>query len=166
MLPQTSLFEYLGELEDRRSEKNRDQPLMNVLVIAILGVICGANIFAEIERYEIAKAEWLKGFLDLRHGIPSLDTYGRVFRRLDEEAFHRMFLAWTQSGCEASEGEVIALDGKKLRGREEKASQRPGIWMVSAWASENRQVLGQQKVAAKSNEITAIPTLLALLAVW
>lgn len=163
MLPETSLFHYLGELEDPRIEKNRDHPLINIMVIAILGVICGADSFVEIERYGKAKAEWLRNFLDLRHGIPSHDTFGRVFRMLDETAFQRMFVEWTQSLCEVSAGEIIALDGKKLRGSEEKAGKRPGIWMVSAWASENRLVLGQQKVEAKSNEITAIPTLLGRL---
>jgi predicted transposase YbfD/YdcC len=163
MLPETSLFHYLGELEDPRIEKNRDHLFINILVISILGVICGADNFAEIERYGIAKAEWLKGFLDLSHGIPSHDTFGRVFRMLDETALQRVFLEWTQSICEASEGEIIALDGKKLRGSEEKATKRPGIWMVSAWASDNRLVLGQQKVEAKSNELKAIPALLARL---
>jgi predicted transposase YbfD/YdcC len=163
MLPQTSLFEYLGELEDPRIEKNQDHPFINVLVISILAVICGADSFTEIERYGIAKTDWLKGFLDLRHGILSHDTFRRVFCMMDEEAFQRMFLEWTQSLCEASEGGIIALDGKKLRGSEEKTTKRPGIWMVSAWTSENRLVLGQQKVEAKSNEIRAIPELLARL---
>lgn len=163
MLPENSLFHYLADLEDPRIEKNRDHPLMNVLVIAILGVICGADNFTEIERYGLAKEGWLKGFLDLTHGIPSHDTFGRVFRWLDEAAFQEAFLQWTQSLWQVSEGEIIAFDGKKLRGTEEKAQKRPGIWMVSAWAKENRLVLGQKKVDEKSNEITAIPELLSRL---
>jgi predicted transposase YbfD/YdcC len=161
MLPETSLFEYFADLEDPRIEKNRDHPLINVLVIAILGVIGGADNFTEIERFGRAKEAWLKNVLDLKNGIPSHDTFGRVFRWLDEEAFQTAFLNWTQSLCQVSEGEIIALDGKKLRGSEGKAQQRPGIWMVSAWATENRMVLGQKKVGEKSNEISAIPELLS-----
>lgn len=163
MLRESSLFQYIADLEDPRIEKNRDHPLMNVLVIAILGVICGADNFVEIERYGLAQEEWLKSFLDLKNGIPSHDTFGRVFRWLDEAAFQEAFLKWTQSLCQVSEGEIIVLDGKKLRGSEEKAQKRPGIWMVSAWAKENRMVLGQKKVDEKSNEITAIPELLSRL---
>jgi len=163
MLPESSLFHYIADLEDPRIEKNRDHPLINVLVIAILGVICGADNFIEIERYGLAKAAWLKSFLDLKNGIPSHDTFGRVFRWLDEAAFQEAFLKWTQSLCQVSEGEIIALDGKKLRGSEDKAQKRPGIWIVSAWAKENRMVLGQKKVDEKSNEITAIPELLSRL---
>jgi predicted transposase YbfD/YdcC len=161
MLPETSLFQYFADLEDPRIEKNQDHPLMNVLVIAILGVICGADNFSEIERFGWAKEAWLKSFLDLKKGIPSHDTFGRVFRWLDEEAFQTAFLNWTQSLCQVSEGEIIALDGKKLRGSEAKGQHRPGIWMVSAWATDNRLVLGQKKVDEKSNEITAMPDLLA-----
>jgi hypothetical protein len=142
MLPESSLFEYFADLEDPRIERNRDHPLINVLVIAILGVICGADNFTEMERFGRAKEAWLKHFLDLTNGIPSHDTFGRVFRWLDEGAFQTAFLNWTQSLCAVSEGEIIALDGKKLRGSEGKAHQRPGIWMVSAWATENRMVLG------------------------
>jgi predicted transposase YbfD/YdcC len=163
MLPESNLFHYLADLEDPRIEKNRDHPLINVLVIAILGVICGADNFTEIERFGWAKAEWLKNFLDLDNGIPSHDTFGRVFRWLDEAAFQAAFLKWTQSLCQVSEGEIIALDGKKLRGSEEKTQKRPGIWMVSAWAKENRMVLGQKRVDEKSNEITAMPELLSRL---
>jgi predicted transposase YbfD/YdcC len=163
MLSETSLFAYFAELEDPRIEKNRDHPLMNILVIAILGVICGADNFTEIERFGLAKEEWLKSLLDLENGIPSHDTFGRVFRWLDENAFQDAFLRWTQSLCQVSAGEIIALDGKKLRGSEEKSAKRPGIWMVSAWAKENRLVLGQKKVDEKSNEITAMPELLSRL---
>lgn len=163
MLPETSLFAYFVGLEDPRIEKNQDHPLINVLVIAILGVICGADNFTEIERFGWAKADWLSTFLDLENGIPSHDTFGRVFRWLDETAFQEAFVNWVQSLCQVSQGEIIALDGKKLCGSEEKSRQRPGIWMVSAWAKENRLVLGQQKVAEKSNEITAMPELLSRL---
>lgn len=163
MLPKTDLFTYFSDIEDPRIEKNRDHPLINVLVIAILGVICGADTFTEIERFGLAKEEWLKQFLALENGIPSHDTFGRVFRWLDESAFQEAFLKWTYSLCQVSTGEIIAFDGKKLRGSEGKAPKRPGIWMVSAWAKDNRLVLGQKKVDEKSNEITAIPELVSRL---
>lgn len=163
MLPKTDLFTYFADLEDPRIEKNRDHPLINVLIIAILGVICGADTFTEIERFGLAKAEWLKQFLALENGIPSHDTFGRVFRWLDESAFQEAFLKWTSSLCQVSAGEIIAFDGKKLRGSEDKAPKRPGIWMVSAWAKDNRLVLGQKKVDEKSNEISAIPELISRL---
>lgn len=124
------------------------------------GVICGADTWVDIERYGQAKREWLGTFLDLKNAIPSHDTFGRVFRWLDAEQFQAQFIAWTQHICELTEGQVVALDGKKLRRSHNKQHERDGIWMVSAWAGENRLVLGQMKVDEKSNEITAIPRLL------
>ena len=115
----------------------------------------------DVERYGKAKKAWLSTFLNLEKGIPSHDTFGRVFRWLDEDAFQSRFVKWTASICQRTKGEVIAMDGKKLRRSQERRKGRDGIWMVSAWASENRLVLGQKKVDDKSNEITAIPELLA-----
>ena len=96
-------------------------------------------------------------------GIPSHDTFGRVFRWLDAEEFQKRFIAWTERLCEMSSGQMVALDGKKLRRSQDRSHQRHGIWMVSAWVSDNRLVLGQRKVDEKSNEITAIPERLAAL---
>lgn len=163
MLAKASLFRYFSELEDPRIEKNKDHPLINIVIIAILGAVCGADGFTEIERYGLAKEAWLRSFLDLKHGIPSHDTFGRVFRWLDEGAFQEAFIEWTQSLWQMSEGQIVAFDGKKLRRSQDKAQARSGIWMVSAWAHENRLVVGQSKVDEKSNEITAIPELLARL---
>lgn len=163
MLPETSILAYFAELDDPRIEKNQKHPLMNVIAIAILGVICGADSWVDIERYGQAKQEWLGTFLDLKNGIPSHDTFGRVFRWLDNEQFQAQFIAWTQHICELTEGQVVSLDGKKLRRSHDKPHERDGIGMVSAWAGENRMVLGQTKVAEKSNEIKAIPKLLAAL---
>ena len=160
---ETSILSYFADLEDPRGEKNRTHPLMNVVSIAILGVICGADNWVSIEMYGQAKASWLGTFLDLSKGIPSHDTFGRVFRWLEEEAFQARFVQWTQRICQATGGQVVAVDGKKLRRSHDRQHERDGIWMVSAWASENRIVLGQTKVDDKSNEITAIPHLLAQL---
>lgn len=163
MLPETNILAYFEELDDPRIEKNQKHPLINVISIAILGVICGADTWVDIERYGNAKREWLGTFLDLKNGIPSHDTFGRVFRWLDAEQFQARFVTWTQHICELTAGQVVSLDGKKLRRSHDKQHERDGIWMVSAWAGENRMVLGQTKVNEKSNEITAIPQLLNLL---
>lgn len=163
MLPETSIISYFAQLEDPRDERNRKHPLMNIIAIAILGVIGGADTWVDIERYGKSKQEWLGTFLDLSNGVPSHDTFGRVFRWLDSEAFQAQFVAWTEQVCAISRGEVVALDGKKLRRSQDRLHERDGIWMVSAWASENRMVLGQRKVDDKSNELTAIPLLLSAL---
>lgn len=163
MLPETSINAYFAEMDDPRIEKNQKHPLINLISIAILGVICGADTWVDIERYGNAKREWLSSFLDLRNGIPSHDTFGRVFRWLDAEQFQAQFIAWTQHICDLTAGAVVALDGKKLRRSHDQSHERDGIWMVSAWAGENRMVLGQTKVNEKSNEITAIPVLLTAL---
>ena len=113
--------------------------------------------------YGKAKKEWLKTFLELPNGIPSHDTFGRVFAAIDPDEFEKSFRDWVQTIHELTRGQVIALDGKQLRGSQESETGRSAIYMVSAWASENQLVLGQQKVADKSNEITAIPKLLKIL---
>jgi predicted transposase YbfD/YdcC len=163
MLPEMSILHHFAQLEDPRDERNRKHPLINIIAIAILGVIGGADTWVDIERYGKSKREWLGTFLDLSNGIPSHDTIGRVFRWLDSATFEAQFVAWTEQICALGGGEVVALDGKKLRRSQDGTHQRDGIWMVSAWASENRMVLGQRKVDDKSNEITAIPLLLSTL---
>src|SRR5512134_1772869 len=163
MLPETSILVYFADVEDPRKEKNRKHPLINLIGIAILGVICGADNWVDIERYGKAKQKRLGTFLDLSQGIPSHDTFGRVFRWLDAEQFQQCFIAWTRQLCAITGGQLVALDGKKLRRSQDRRHEREGIWMVSAWVSDNRLVLGQRQVEAKSNEITAIPELLTLL---
>lgn len=163
MTLENSILQEFAELEDFRIERNRVHPLINIVTIAILGVICGADTWVDIERYGQAKSDWLSEFLDLSHGIPSHDTFGRVFRWLDEDAFRACFVRWTARICAATDGQVVAVDGKKLRRSGDSRHEKDGIWMVNAWAVENRMVLGQKKVDAKSNEITAIPHLLAQL---
>jgi len=163
MYPETSIMAYFADMEDPRTGQNITHPLVNIVLIAILGVICGADGWVDVERYGNAKRDWLASFLSLEKGIPSHDTFGRFFRWLDEEAFQTCFVTWTASLCQRTQGQLVAIDGKKLRRSQERRKGREGIWMVSAWASENRLVLGQKKVDDKSNEITAIPALLAQL---
>jgi predicted transposase YbfD/YdcC len=161
--PLGSINAHFSKLEDPRIERRKLHPLLNILVIAICGVISGAENWVDIELYGNLKQEWLKQFLDLRHGIPSHDTFGRVFRLLKAEAFQECFLAWVKAISEVTKGQVIAIDGKELRRSMDDRLGRRAIHMVSAWASENRLVLAQQKVNEKSNEITAIPALLEML---
>jgi hypothetical protein len=113
--------------------------------------------------YGELKKEWLAKYLDLSHGIPSHDTFGRVFRRLKAESFQGCFLAWVKAVNELTQGQVIAINGKELRRSLDGTLGKRAIHMVSAWASENQLVLAQLKVDEKTNEITAIPELLEML---
>jgi predicted transposase YbfD/YdcC len=162
---QLTLMACFAEVEDPRDGPAQLHKLEDILTIAICGVICGANDWVNIELFGQAKEEWLKTFLELRNGIPSHDTFGRVFRALDPEQFEQGFLNWIVSIQQATEGEVIAIDGKKLRRSHDGLLGKDAIWMVDAWASENQITLGQLKVDEKSNEISAIPKLLELLMV-
>lgn len=132
-------------------------------MVTICAVICGAESWVEIENYGLAKQSWLETVLELPNGIPSQDTFGRMFARLRPEALQQCFLNWVQSVFEVSGGKLIAIDGKTLRSSYERGGKRGMIHMVSAWAVQNRIVLGQYKVNEKSNEITAIPALLSVL---
>lgn len=126
-------------------------------------MICGADNWVEIENYGIAKQEWLNTFLELPNGIPCHDTLERTFARLRPEQVQQCFLNWVQAALNITDGQLISLNGKTLRGSYERGGKGGMIHMVSAWAHQNRLVLGQQKVHEKSNEITAIPKLLQIL---
>ena len=139
--------------------------MLDIVIIAICAAICGANSWTEVELFGHAKQDWFKGFLELPHGIPSHDTFGRVFALLDAEQFQTCFVEWIQAVKKLSQGQIVALDGKKLRRSHDRTLGKEAIYMVSAWASENRLVLGQRKVDDESNEITAIPQLLDMLEV-
>jgi predicted transposase YbfD/YdcC len=135
-----------------------------MFVIAICAIICGANDWVAVEEFGNAKHAWLRRFLDLSNGIPSHDTFGRVFARLAPDQLEQGFTNWFAALHDATDGEVVAVDGKRLRQSADRAWGRAAIEMVSAWASANRLVLGQEKVATGSNEITAVPALLERLA--
>lgn len=161
LLPSISVC--FGDLEDPRVEGRCAYPLIEVLTIAICAVVAGANAWTEVETFGKSKEAWLKQFLPLAHGIPSHDTFGDVFRMLDGEAFQRSFIRWIEQVFTVTAGQVVGIDGKTARRSHDKTIGKDAIHMVSAWASANGITLGQRQVDAKSNEITAIPELLALL---
>ena len=144
--------------------RNIRHPLFDIFVIALCAVISGAEGWEDMEEYGQAQADWLEEFLDLPHGIPSPDTFRRVLSRLKPEELTQCFINWTDSLRESIAGEMVAMDGKTLRRSFDRAADKGAVHMISAWASANRLVLGQLKVGDKSNEITAIPHLLGLLA--
>jgi predicted transposase YbfD/YdcC len=163
--PKNKLVEHFSKLEDPRIERSKRHKLIDILTVTLLGVICGADSWVGIESFGRAKLKWLRRILELPNGIPSHDTIARLFARLNPEQLQQCFLEWVRSLVRLSEGEVIAIDGKTLRQSDDSADGKGAIHMVSAWATENRLVLGQCKVNEKSNEITAIPRLLRLLEV-
>ena len=158
-----SIEAHFGDLEDPRVERTKLHQLIDILVIAISAAICGADTWEDVEMFGKAKQEWFKRFLAIPNGIPSHDTFNRVFNRLDPEQFRQCFISWIKAASERFGGQVIAVDGKTLRRSHDRGVGKAAIEMVSAWASANRLVLGQVKVDEKSNEITAIPELLQML---
>lgn len=154
-----SPLRYFAELRDPRVERTREHLLEEILLMAIAAILSGANGWNEIEDYARCKREWLKSFLRLPGGIPSHDTFNRVFSALDPEELEKGFVAWVSSIAKLTAGEVVAIDGKALRGTLE-PGKKAIVHMVSAWANGNGLVLAQRKVDEKSNEITAIPKLL------
>ena len=159
-----AISDHFADLQDPRIDRTKLHKLFDIIVIAICAVICGADSWVEVEEFGNAKMDWFRTFLELPNDIPSHDTFGRVFALLDPDQFRLCFVSWIRAISQITEGEVVALDGKTLRRSHDKTLGKGAIHMVSAWASTNRLVLGQLKVDEKSNEITAIPELLRLLA--
>jgi predicted transposase YbfD/YdcC len=163
--PVEILQEHFADLPDPRQLRSEDHPLINILFIAVCAVLCGAEHFTEMEAFGQAKEPWLCQHLDLCRGIPSHDTFNRVFRLLDPEAFGRCFVSWSRALAELTAGEVVALDGKSVRRAFDKAvGEDKPLHLVSAFAVANGLCLGQRKVASKENEIVAVPKLLEVLA--
>lgn len=158
---ENSLLDFFEDLEDPRLDRCKRHLLIDIIAISVCAVISGCDAWDEIEDYGKAKYDWLKTFLSLPNGIPSHDTFNRVFSILCPESFERCFGEWVASLSCLIDGEVVAIDGKTIRGA--KVNGTSPIHMVSAWACERNLVLGQSKVEEKSNEITAIPNLIEAL---
>lgn len=159
--PSCSLIDHLGQLPDPRVNRTRRHELVDIMVIAICTLLCGGESFYDMEDFGKAKRDWFATFLRLPNGIPSHDTFTRVFSMLDPGSFRDCFMRWTESLRAAVDREVVALDGKALR-RAREAGEGIG-YIVSAWAASNRLTLGQLRVPDKTNEITAVPELLRCL---
>jgi len=155
-----SLF---AQVEDPRMERTKLHRLRDIIILAICGVICGAEGWVEIEEFGKAKEAFFTELLDLPNGIPSHDTFGRVFVLIDPKQFEASFVQWVQGISKTVKG-VVAIDGKTLRRSHDRANGKKALHLVSAWAVENRVVLAQIATEEKSNEITAIPLLLKQLA--
>jgi predicted transposase YbfD/YdcC len=161
--PAQSLEDCFSAVPDPRVLGRCDHKLLDILMIAVCGVIAGAESWVEVETFGQAKESWLRKFLELPNGIPSHDTFGRTFSVLDAEAFQESFAKWVEAVFRVTEGQVVAIDGKTMRRSHDKSIGKEAIHIVSAWARSNGISLGQKKVDEKSNEITAIPELLRLL---
>lgn len=157
-----ALESYFTTVDDPRIERTKAHPLIDIIVITICAVICGADDWVGVAEFGTSKAAWLKDFLELPNGIPSHDTFGRVFARINPDQFQQSFLQWIQA-VQTVRADIIAIDGKTHRGSHDRPNGKTALHLVSAWAAENRLVLGQIAVDSTSNEITAIPQLLDLL---
>ncbi len=159
----TSISAHFASLPDPRVERTKEHRLVDILTVGLCAVICGADGWTDMETFGRAREPWLRTFLALPGGIPSHDTFGRLFARLDPEAFGRCFVAWVQAVAPETRHHLVAVDGKTLRGSHDRAHGQAPLHLVSAWAAASGLVLGQVAVDDKSNEITAIPLLLHLL---
>ena len=157
------LVDYFEELADPRIERCKRHSLLDIITIAICAIICGADNWVHVAMFGRSKEEWFRTFLELPNGIPSHDTFGDVFSRLDPERFQECFMEWSQGVAELLPGEVVAIDGKTARRSYDSRAGKGALHLVSAWASANTLTLGQVSTEEKSNEITAIPKLLELL---
>ena len=160
-----SIVEHFQTLEDPRIERTKKHLLLDILIIAVCTLLTGGEGFQDMELFGKSKRQWLQTFLALPHGIPSHDTFGRVFARLNPTRFQECFLSWTRAVATLTQGTLVSLDGKTVRASFDRATAASPLHMVSAWCSQNGGlVMGQLKTDSKSNEITAIPELLQLLA--
>jgi len=159
----TTIWDHFWVLPDPRMDRTKLHKLEDILTLTLCGIVCGAETWVDIVEFAQAKEDFFGEFLELPHGIPSHDTFGRVFAALDPERFESCFQSWVRNLAGSSKGKLIALDGKTVRRSLDRAGNKAAIHMVSAWVHENRAVFGQVRVDDKSNEITAIPKLLEML---
>jgi len=160
--PDSPFRKHLHCLKDPRRHNTRHL-LHDILLLALCALISGADSWTQVAEYGRSKLDWFKDFLELPNGIPSHDTFGRLFAQLDPQGFHDFFTRWVRELSESLQGKTVAIDGKTLRGSRDQANGKSAIHLVSAWASDIRLVLGQLKTTDKSNEITAIPELIKIL---
>jgi len=161
--PFASLEACFGDMPDPRVQGRCDHTLLDIILIAVCAVLCGAESWSEVEEFGQAKENWLRQYLELPAGIPSHDTFSRVFRLVDAAEFQHRFMTWVEQHFQIERGQVIAIDGKTARGSKDRFRGQDAIHLVSAWASESGVLLGQRQIDEKSNEITAVPELLKLL---
>ena len=161
--PKHSILEHFSDIKDIRIERGKKHKLIDIITISICAVVCGADGWEDIELYGITRKKWLGEFLELPNGIPSHDTFARVFAQINPEEFNKSFLNWVKGICKRTAGEIIAFDGKQSRNSGDEKNGQGVINTVSAWAISNKLVLGQRKVEGKSNEITALPELINVL---
>ena len=159
----TSLFDHFWDLEDPRVNRGNNHPLFELMVMSVVSAACGANHWTDVERFVHSKLEWFSKYLSMEHGVPSHDTFGRVFSRLDTKQFLTCLQNWIQSLRLDMSGQAVAIDGKTLRHSFDNATGVGALHVVNAWASGLRFCLGQVAVSDKSNEIPAVPKLLELL---
>lgn len=157
------LLRAFSELKDPRMDRTKRHSLPDILAIAICATICGADDWSKMEIFGHCKEKWFRTFLDLPNGIPSHDTFRRVFMLLDPQAFEQCFISWIAELSHASKGRLVAIDGKTIRRSLDRANDKAAVHMVSAWCNSNQMVLGQLATDDKSNEITTIPRLLKLI---
>ena len=157
------LAHHFSTIEDFRSDRNKHHLLIEVIILALCAVLCGADGWVDVAQFGRAKEAWFRRFLSLPNGTPSHDTFGRVFARLCPKQFQECFASWVQAACRLMPGEIVPIDGKTLRRSHNRSKGKKALHIVSAWASANRLILGQVSTDEKSNEITAIPRLLELL---
>jgi predicted transposase YbfD/YdcC len=161
-VPEATIIQHFGAVPDPRVNRRKRHLLVDIITIAICAVLSGADGWVEVQRFGLAKLGWFKSFLALPNGIPSHDTFGRVFALLDPQAFENCFREWLKTIAQLMRREVIPIDGKELRGSHDHFRGQEAIRLVSIWAQTNGLVLGQIKVEECSNEITAMPKLLSL----
>ena len=160
----TNIYEHFSQIPDPRLNRNKKHKLTDIIVLSILAVLCGAESYDSIEEFGKARIDFLKQILQLPNGIPSHDTINRVISMINPDQFEKIFAQWSDSlKSVLAENDVIAIDGKTVRGSMDSFHNKSPIHIVSAWSNQNSLVLGQRKVDGKSNEITAIPELLEML---
>lgn len=162
VMRETAVHKHFSTIKDPRINRTKKHPLLNIIFIALCAVICGAEDWVSIEKFGNARIDWFRQFLDLTFGIPSHDTFNRVFSLIDGKCFAKQFIIWAEYLAEKIK-KVVSIDGKSMRATKNTVKGLGALHIVNVWCNENQLVLGQELVSDKSNEITAIPKLLELL---